>query len=95
VVQFGGYAWCFVAGVAEIPTSCTTEERVDATGAVREFFAVTLQGLRQRGAQSPSSPPPPPPPTPPNPPPPPPTPPPPMMTEDQRLRQIRQSLNTK
>ena len=36
----------FVAGVQKIPTSLYDAARVDGAGAVREFFAVTLPGLR-------------------------------------------------
>jgi raffinose/stachyose/melibiose transport system permease protein len=36
----------FVAGVQKIPTSLYDAARVDGSGPVREFFAVTLPGLR-------------------------------------------------
>jgi raffinose/stachyose/melibiose transport system permease protein len=36
----------FVAGVQKIPTTLYDAARVDGAGAVREFFAVTLPGLR-------------------------------------------------
>ena len=36
----------FIAGVQKIPTSLYDAARVDGAGAVREFFAVTLPGLR-------------------------------------------------
>jgi len=37
----------FVAGAAKIDTSLYDAARVDGAGAVREFFAVTLPGLRR------------------------------------------------
>ena len=36
----------FIAGAQKIPTSLYDAARVDGAGAVREFFAVTLPGLR-------------------------------------------------
>ena len=36
----------FIAGVQKIPTSLYDAARVDGAGPVREFFAVTLPGLR-------------------------------------------------
>src|SRR5207244_13022650 len=36
----------FVAGVQKIPSTLYDAARVDGAGAVREFFAVTLPGLR-------------------------------------------------
>ena len=36
----------FIAGVQKIPLSLYDAARVDGAGAVREFFAVTLPGLR-------------------------------------------------
>ena len=36
----------FLAGVAKIPSSLYEAARVDGANAVREFFAVTLPGLR-------------------------------------------------
>jgi raffinose/stachyose/melibiose transport system permease protein len=36
----------FIAGVQKIPTSLYDAVRVDGAGAVREFFVVTLPGLR-------------------------------------------------
>jgi raffinose/stachyose/melibiose transport system permease protein len=43
------YGFCmilFIAGVQKIPTSLYDAARVDGAGPVREFFAVTLPGLR-------------------------------------------------
>lgn len=45
-VTFGLCMVLFVAGVQKIPTSLYDAARVDGAGAVREFFAVTLPGLR-------------------------------------------------
>src|SRR5436853_7664009 len=36
----------FVSGVQQIPSTLYDAARVDGAGAVREFFAVTLPGLR-------------------------------------------------
>jgi raffinose/stachyose/melibiose transport system permease protein len=36
----------FIAGVGQIPTELYEAARIDGAGAVREFFAVTLPGLR-------------------------------------------------
>ena len=44
--QFGFCLILFLAGVMKIPTSLYEAARVDGAGAVREFFAVTLPGLR-------------------------------------------------
>jgi raffinose/stachyose/melibiose transport system permease protein len=46
---WGGFGFClilFLAGVTKIPASLYEAARVDGAGAVREFFAVTLPGLR-------------------------------------------------
>jgi raffinose/stachyose/melibiose transport system permease protein len=45
-VTFGLCMVLFVAGVQKIPTSLYDAARVDGAGAVREFLAVTLPGLR-------------------------------------------------
>jgi raffinose/stachyose/melibiose transport system permease protein len=45
-VTFGLCMVLFVAGVQKIPQSLYDAARVDGAGAVREFFAVTLPGLR-------------------------------------------------
>ncbi len=45
-VTFGLCMVLFVAGVQKIPSSLYDAARVDGAGAVREFFAVTLPGLR-------------------------------------------------
>ena len=45
-VTFGLCMVLFVAGVQKIPTSLYDAARVDGAGAVREFFVVTLPGLR-------------------------------------------------
>jgi raffinose/stachyose/melibiose transport system permease protein len=45
-VTFGLCMVLFIAGVQKIPTSLYDAARVDGAGAVREFFAVTLPGLR-------------------------------------------------
>jgi raffinose/stachyose/melibiose transport system permease protein len=45
-VTFGLCMVLFVAGVQKIPTDLYDSVRVDGAGAVREFFAVTLPGLR-------------------------------------------------
>lgn len=45
-VAFGLTMVLFLAGVQKIPTSLYDAARVDGAGAVREFFAVTLPGLR-------------------------------------------------
>jgi raffinose/stachyose/melibiose transport system permease protein len=45
-VTFGLCMVLFLAGVQKIPTSLYDAARVDGAGAVREFFAVTLPGLR-------------------------------------------------
>ncbi len=44
--QFGFCLILFLAGVMKIPASLYEAARVDGAGAVREFFAVTLPGLR-------------------------------------------------
>jgi raffinose/stachyose/melibiose transport system permease protein len=44
--QFGFCLILFLAGVMKIPTSLYEAARVDGANAVREFFAVTLPGLR-------------------------------------------------
>lgn len=44
--QFGFALILFLAGVMKIPASLYEAARVDGAGAVREFFAVTLPGLR-------------------------------------------------
>jgi raffinose/stachyose/melibiose transport system permease protein len=44
--QFGFCLILFVAGVSKIPASLYEAARVDGANAVREFFAVTLPGLR-------------------------------------------------
>jgi raffinose/stachyose/melibiose transport system permease protein len=46
---WGGFGFAlilFIAGVAKIPASLYEAARVDGANAVREFFAVTLPGLR-------------------------------------------------
>jgi raffinose/stachyose/melibiose transport system permease protein len=45
-VMYGLAMVLFVAGVQKIPLSLYDAARVDGAGAVREFFAVTLPGLR-------------------------------------------------
>lgn len=45
-VTFGLCMVLFVAGVQKIPSTLYDAARVDGAGAVREFFAVTLPGLR-------------------------------------------------
>jgi raffinose/stachyose/melibiose transport system permease protein len=45
-VTYGLCMVLFVAGVQKIPSSLYDAARVDGAGAVREFFAVTLPGLR-------------------------------------------------
>ena len=45
-VTFGLCMVLFIAGVQKIPTSLYDAARVDGAGAVGEFFAVTLPGLR-------------------------------------------------
>ena len=45
-VTFGLCMVLFIAGVQKIPTSLYDAARVDGAGPVREFFAVTLPGLR-------------------------------------------------
>jgi raffinose/stachyose/melibiose transport system permease protein len=45
-VTFGLCMVLFIAGVQKIPTSLYDAVRVDGAGAVREFFVVTLPGLR-------------------------------------------------
>ena len=45
-VTFGLCMVLFIAGVQKIPTSLYDAARVDGAGVVREFFAVTLPGLR-------------------------------------------------
>jgi raffinose/stachyose/melibiose transport system permease protein len=45
-VSYGLAMALFVAGVQRIPSSLYEAARVDGAGAVREFFAVTLPGLR-------------------------------------------------
>jgi raffinose/stachyose/melibiose transport system permease protein len=44
--QFGFCLILFVAGVSKIPSSLYEAARVDGANAIREFFAVTLPGLR-------------------------------------------------
>jgi len=44
--QFGFCLILFLAGVSKIPASLYEAARVDGANAVREFFAVTLPGLR-------------------------------------------------
>jgi raffinose/stachyose/melibiose transport system permease protein len=44
--QFGFCLILFVAGVMKIPASLYEAARVDGANAIREFFAVTLPGLR-------------------------------------------------
>jgi raffinose/stachyose/melibiose transport system permease protein len=46
-VTYGFAMVLFVAGVQKIPISLYDAARVDGAGPVREFFAVTLPGLRQ------------------------------------------------
>ena len=46
---WGGFGFClilFIAGVSKIPASLYEAARVDGANAIREFFAVTLPGLR-------------------------------------------------
>lgn len=46
---WGGFGFClilFLAGVMKIPASLYEAARVDGANAIREFFAVTLPGLR-------------------------------------------------
>jgi raffinose/stachyose/melibiose transport system permease protein len=46
---WGGFGFCmilFIAGIMKIPTSLYEAARVDGANAIREFFAVTLPGLR-------------------------------------------------
>lgn len=45
-VMFGLCMVLFIAGVQKIPTELYEAARIDGAGAVREFFAVTLPGLR-------------------------------------------------
>jgi raffinose/stachyose/melibiose transport system permease protein len=45
-VTYGLCMVLFIAGVQKIPTSLYDAARVDGAGPVREFFAVTLPGLR-------------------------------------------------
>lgn len=45
-VTFGFCMVLFIAGVSNIPTELYEAARVDGAGPVREFFAVTLPGLR-------------------------------------------------
>src|SRR5262249_47648234 len=45
-VTYGLCMVLFVAGVQKIPTTLYDAARVDGAGAVREFFSVTLPGLR-------------------------------------------------
>jgi raffinose/stachyose/melibiose transport system permease protein len=45
-VTFGLCMVLFIAGVQKIPSSLYDAARVDGAGAIREFFAVTLPGLR-------------------------------------------------
>lgn len=45
-VTFGLCMVLFIAGAQKIPTSLYDAARVDGAGAIREFFAVTLPGLR-------------------------------------------------
>jgi raffinose/stachyose/melibiose transport system permease protein len=45
-VTFGLCMVLFLAGVQKIPTSLYDAARIDGAGPVREFFAVTLPGLR-------------------------------------------------
>jgi raffinose/stachyose/melibiose transport system permease protein len=45
-VQFGLCMVLFIAGVQKIPTSLYDAAKVDGAGPLREFFAVTLPGLR-------------------------------------------------
>jgi raffinose/stachyose/melibiose transport system permease protein len=45
-VTFGLCLVLFLAGIQKIPTSLYEAARVDGAGRVREFFAVTLPGLR-------------------------------------------------
>jgi raffinose/stachyose/melibiose transport system permease protein len=47
--MWGGFGFClilFLAGVMKIPASLYEAARVDGANALREFFAVTLPGLR-------------------------------------------------
>ena len=44
--MFGLCLVLFLAGIQKIPTSLYEAARVDGAGRVREFFAVTLPGLR-------------------------------------------------
>jgi raffinose/stachyose/melibiose transport system permease protein len=46
---WGGFGFClilFLAGIMKIPASLYEAARVDGANAIREFFAVTLPGLR-------------------------------------------------
>ncbi len=46
---WGGFGFCmvlFISGVSSIPTELYEAARVDGAGPVREFFSVTLPGLR-------------------------------------------------
>jgi raffinose/stachyose/melibiose transport system permease protein len=45
-IMFGLCLVLFLAGIQKIPTSLYEAARVDGAGRVREFFAVTLPGLR-------------------------------------------------
>jgi raffinose/stachyose/melibiose transport system permease protein len=45
-IMFGLCLVLFIAGIQKIPTSLYEAARVDGAGRVREFFAVTLPGLR-------------------------------------------------
>ena len=45
-IGVGGFLVMFMAGAQQIPTDLYDAARVDGAGAVREFFAVTLPGLR-------------------------------------------------
>jgi raffinose/stachyose/melibiose transport system permease protein len=45
-IMFGLCLVLFMAGIQKIPTSLYEAARVDGAGRVREFFAVTLPGLR-------------------------------------------------
>jgi raffinose/stachyose/melibiose transport system permease protein len=45
-VMFGLCLVMFLAGIQKVPTSLYEAARVDGAGRVREFFAVTLPGLR-------------------------------------------------
>ncbi|MEA5119301.1 MAG: sugar ABC transporter permease, partial [Propionicimonas sp.] len=46
---WGGFGFCmvlFISGVSAIPSELYEAARVDGAGPVREFFSVTLPGLR-------------------------------------------------